>query len=91
MINAKEAQQHVYSMFIDGMLTLEVKLFLFVYFIFLILFFVKELSKSSDFNPTRTFYFFRVNLYNGVLSLLDHSYKVYRMNSYLNRIFIFIF
>jgi hypothetical protein len=25
MINAKEAQQHVYSMFIDGMLTLEVK------------------------------------------------------------------
>jgi hypothetical protein len=24
MINAKEAQQHVYSMFIDGMLTLEV-------------------------------------------------------------------
>jgi DNA-directed RNA polymerase III subunit RPC3 len=57
MINAKEAQQHVYSMFIDGMLTLE------------------ELSKATDFNPTRTFYFFRVNLYNGVLSLLDHSYK----------------
>jgi len=57
MINAKEAQQHVYSMFIDGMLTLE------------------ELSKANDFNPTRTFYFFRVNLYNGVLSLLDHSYK----------------
>jgi len=24
MINAKEAQQYVYSMFIDGMLTLEV-------------------------------------------------------------------
>ncbi|CAF3626988.1 unnamed protein product [Rotaria sordida] len=57
MINAKEAQQYVYSMFIDGMLTLE------------------ELSKANDFNPTRTFYFFRVNLYNGVLSLLDHSYK----------------
>lgn len=30
----------------------------------------------NDYNPTRTFYFFRVNLYNGVLSLLDHSYKV---------------
>ncbi|CAF3880068.1 unnamed protein product [Rotaria sp. Silwood2] len=57
MINAKEAQQYVYSMFIDGMLTLE------------------ELSKANDFNPTRTFYFFRVNLYIGVLSLLDHSYK----------------
>ncbi|CAF1118773.1 unnamed protein product [Adineta steineri] len=57
MINAKEAQQYVYSMFIDGMLSLE------------------ELSKANDFNPTRTFYFFRVNLYNGVLSLLDHSYK----------------
>ena len=25
MINAKEAQQYVYSMFIDGMLTLEVR------------------------------------------------------------------
>jgi hypothetical protein len=28
MINAKEAQQYVYSMFIDGMLTLEVNFFL---------------------------------------------------------------
>ena len=27
MINAKEAQQYVYSMFIDGMLTLEVSVF----------------------------------------------------------------
>jgi len=34
MINAKEAQQYVYSMFIDGMLTLEVNwksLFLFIW------------------------------------------------------------
>jgi hypothetical protein len=37
MINAKEAQQHVYSMFIDGMLTLEVD-YLFSLIFFLILF-----------------------------------------------------
>jgi hypothetical protein len=31
MINAKEAQQYVYSMFIDGMLTLEVETFSLLY------------------------------------------------------------
>jgi len=34
MINAKEAQQHVYSMFIDGMLTLEVDYFFSLFFLF---------------------------------------------------------
>jgi hypothetical protein len=36
MINAKEAQQHVYSMFIDGMLTLEVNFFFSSFFSFIL-------------------------------------------------------
>jgi hypothetical protein len=38
MINAKEAQQHVYSMFIDGMLTLEVDFFFSAFFFLLYIF-----------------------------------------------------
>jgi hypothetical protein len=44
MINAKEAQQYVYSMFIDGMLTLEVNYFSFFssFIFFLILGIIKS-------------------------------------------------